>query len=650
MSNKTNITPSNDSKTNINYLGKDYVSILTNLTNLSKTYFPDTNKDFSPNSPATMFMNQVAYIGDVLNFYIDYQFKESFQRLASERKNIILHSDYFGYKPKLSTAATVDLEVFQLIPSIEISGSFYPDWKYALFIKDGLEVSNNDSSVIFKTIEPVDFATSGSQISETNREIEVYSRTTYGKPLFYLLKKTARAISAQTIKRQYNVPSATPFYQIELPDDNVLQVISVKDSDNNIWYEVPYLSQETVLIEEANIEKNNPLYSKWRDSVPYLLKYKKTPRRFITRVTQNNKMILEFGSGTENQVFDEIIYPSIKNKVDYSTGIKDFSVDPSVFVNSATYGEMPSNTTLTVEYLVGGGVESNVNSNELTSISFIEFYNDDAFLSTQEQQLLNSVKTSVTVNNPESAVGGKDIETDEEIRQKSISNFSTQNRVVTRDDFVSRVYSLPPKYGTISKVFVSQDGQLDLETQKNFISKNLFLISNSGVQINNPFAINLYVLSSDFNKKLTKINKALSENLITYLSAYRMLTDGINILDAFIINIGINFEVSIYPSYNKKEVILNCIEVLKAYFDIDKWQISQPIILSDLILLLSNVEGVQTVLNVEILNKNKNDGNYSEYEYDIKSATLNGIIYPSLDPSIFELKFPNKDIVGRYVI
>ena len=250
------------------------------------------------------------------------------------------------------------------------------------------------------------------------------------------------------------------------------------------------------------------------------------------------------------------------------------------------------------------------------------------------QGLLGFVKSSITVANPEAAVGGGAGDSVEEIRMNAMANFSTQQRTVTKEDYLIRTLSLPAKFGRIAKAYITQDDQISpLTTEPN--------------RIPNPLALNLYTLGYNNNKNLTTLNSATKQNLSTYLEQFRMLTDAINVKDAFVINFEVEFEITAFKTYNNQEVILNCITELQDYFNIDKWQVNQPIIISEIMNLLGGTLGVQTVENVELTNKSGESTGYSQYKYDFVSATRKGVIYPSLDPSIFELKFPNADIRGR---
>jgi len=214
----------------------------------------------------------------------------------------------------------------------------------------------------------------------------------------------------------------------------------------------------------------------------------------------------------------------------------------------------------------------------------------------------------------------------EELRQNTLSNFNTQLRNVTANDYLIRALSMPGKYGVVAKAFAQKPKASD-----------------------NEATLDVYTLSLDSNSKLTTASTTLKQNLKTYLNQYRIIGDSISIKDAFVINIGCEFEIITFPNFNNNEVLANCISQLQTYFNTSNWQINQPIILRDIYLLLDNVEGVQTVKDVQILNKRGTNSGYSQYAYDITGATQSGVIYPSLDPSIFEIKYPNEDIKGRVV-
>lgn len=633
----------NNNKKEIRYLNKDFSEFRQNLIDFARTYYPNSYNDFNEASPGMMFIEMASAVGDVLSYYIDDTLKESMLYYAEERQNVIQLAQLYGYTPQPTTPAVTKLDVFQLVPSVGSGDSVAPDYRFALSIKEGLEVtSETNSDIIFRTTSTVDFSFSSS-LDPT--EVTVYERnSSTGEPTYYLLKKQVDAIAGQVKEIDITFGDPQKFSVSHIDETDIIEISEVRDSDNNRWYQVPYLAQDTVFVEVPNTTLNNQELGQFRDSVPYLIKLIRTPRRFTTRLRSDNTLEMHFGSGVSSNP-DEIIIPNPKNVgsgLAESPNTLNQSFDPGNFLKTRTYGLAPGNTTLTVKYVVGGGVGSNVPQGDLITVSRIEFEDDTSNLDASEQSLLQTIKNGVAVTNPIPATGGSGEEPVEQIRQNALSSFAAQNRAVTRNDYIVRALSMPAKYGSVTKVYVAQDGELDLN------SPELMDQNKAGtMEKNNPFAVNMYVLGYDQNKKLTTLNLAVKENLRTYFDQYRILTDGINIIDGFIINIGINFEVTVYPNYNKREVVLRAVENLKDMFEIDKQQFNQPIILGDVELEIANVEGVRSVIKVEL--ENKCGGNYSNNRYNIEEATRDGIVYPSLDPSVFEVKFPNRDIKGRSV-
>ena len=654
---------------NINYVGKDFATLKENLIEYAKTYFPNTYSDFNESSPGMVFIEQAAAIGDILAFYQDTQLKESMLSHATERKNIVALAQSMGYKPKVTSPAVTTMTVYQLLPAIGSGTNNRPDETYCIKIKEGMEISSTtNSNIVFRTTDVVDFGLSGS------REVDVYERDGNGEPTFYLLTKKVKAISAIQKEASFSFGSYEEYPKIELTDENIISIVSVTDSNNNKYYEVPYLAQESIFVEQPNIESNSDLYANSLD-VPYILEVQKVPRRFSVKVNSDNTMDIQFGSG-DTSMNDEILLPNPKNVglgLANSINRLNEGIDPSNFLKTNTFGVVPTNTTITVKYLVGGGVSSNVNTGDLVKINKIDYEED--LISITNQALYESMKQSIAVENLEPAIGGRGSETIEEIRQNALAMFGSQNRAVTRQDYVVRALSMPERYGSVAKVYVSPDGEIDnnspasiLANPKNIsefvgiveglkdkskqdiqkeLVKYLTQKKTSISEVNNPFAINMYILGYDANKNLTNINDAVKQNLKTYLGEYRMLTDAVNIINGFIVNIGVDFEVICYSNYNKNEVLTNCLIQLQEYFNIDNWTFNKPINISEIELILANVEGVMSVPSVKIKNLCGGDGNYSTNKYNIEQATKGKIIYPSLDPSIFEVKYPNKDIKGR---
>jgi len=657
----------------IKYLNKDFGQFRQNLIEYSKTYFPQTYTDFNESSPGMMFIEMASYLGDVLGYYIDDTLKESLMTTAEDKTNIMALSQYLGYKSKVTSPAVVKLAVYQRVGVLNAQTNPEPNTAYLLRIKEGMSVVSN-TGVSFRTTELVDFS------DDNDREVTIYNRDSQGYPANYLIKKYVNAISAELRSVTKTFTSAEQFSKIEIGDNNVIQIYDVRDTSGNKWYEVPYLAQEMVYVDYANTEQYDKDLAQFKDSVPSILKLTKTSRRFTVQVNEDNTTSLVFGGGNST-TSDETLIPNFKNVgLGLNSSIDNLgaSFDPSNFLKTKSYGQAPANTTLTVRYLVGGGVESNVSAGELTTIDSIEYDEDTTIFDAAELSIYNSYKSSIAVENEEPATGGRGSETIDEIRENSLANFGSQNRAVTRNDYQVRALSLPSKYGGIAKVYCAPDGELDNNSPSSILTDpnslqqftelvlslkekegitekeiqnqvNTFLSGkqSDSKEKNNPFAINLYVLGYDSTKKLSTLNQAIKENLKTYLGEYRLLTDGVNLLNGFIINIGVDFEIRVYGGYNKREVLVKCISEIQNYFNIDNWTFNMPINLSELELIIAGVEGVQSVPKCEIVNKCK--GSYSNVSYNIQSATKNKMVYPSLDPSVFEVKYPNKDIKGRVV-
>ena len=612
----------------VKYLNKDFNSYKNQLMEFAQVYFPNSFNDFSEGNPGMMFLEMAAYVGDVLSFYTDTQLRESFLTLAQEKENLYNLAYSMGYKPKVTTAASTDLEIFQLVPRIEINNSFEPDYNYALKIDEN-SVFKSTEGPTFYISNQVDFSYSSS-FSPTN--VSIYQYDSSNQPEYYLLKKFTKAISGERKTQTFTVGAPEQFKTLTLFDSDVISIESVIDSDGNEYYEVPYLAQDTIFEEIENTGANDAELQQYNQQTPYLLKLKRSSRRFVSRFKANNELEIQFGAGTSDKADEEII----PNPDNIGLGIKDGrsslnqAYDPSNFLYTRAYGQVPANTTLTVTYLVGGGLKANVNSNTITQVETLFSTNKPGL----DAPMLKFIKSSVASTNKEAAKGGGAGDSIEDIRLNTMANFSAQQRAVTKEDYLIRTLSLPPKLGRIAKAYIIQDDQASpLLTEPE--------------RIPNPLALNLYTLGYDQNKHLSNLNTATKTNLATYLEQYRMLTDAINIKDAFVINFGLDFEITAFKSYNNQEVLLECIAELKDYFNIDKWQVNQPIIISEVTNIIAAVRGVQTVEMVKLENKNGLSLGYSQYKYDFDGATRKGIIYPSLDPSIFELKYPNTDIKGR---
>ena len=632
----------------VKYLNKDFSSFRSGLIEFAKTYFPNTYNDFNESDPGMMFIEMASYVGDTLSYYMDEQFKESMLSFAEEKKTIYEIAQGYGYKPRQASPASVMLDVFQTVPSDPnnvVDEKRQPNEDYCLTIPAGMQVTSTNGT-IFRTTGDVIFRDSSSLSPRPQDIFEVDDDQNITK---WLLKKQVKAVSGTITTEYINFGAAEKYKRIALANSPVLEIISVTDSDGNNWYEVPFLAQDTVYADFDNNTTNSPDLVNGRNFAPFLLKLVKTSKRFKTYIRPDGKTEMRFGSGVAVGSDEEIIPnpSSVGSSLPGTPSFLDTSFDPANFLNTETYGQCPTNTTLTIKYSYGGGIDDNVASSQIDNIT-LQSPEFDSSLS-----LDTNIKTitlnSTAASNPKPATGGGGSETLESVRVNALAYFQAQSRAVTKDDYITRVYSLPPKYGNIAKVYMIQDEQVAATGQNE---------ADPTFQPN-PLALNMYMLGYDNNKKLVGINQAVKENIKIYLSQYRMMTDAVQLKDAWVCNIGVDFAIYTKRGFNKNEVLMGCVDKLKIYFNTDKWQINQPIILADVVSEILSTEGVATVVKpfesspelISINNKwgTVNSLEYSQNIYDISpnASIYNSVVYPPVDPTIFEVKYPDADIRGR---
>ena len=597
----------------IKYINREFTDFKDQLVQYAKNYFPDTYNDFSPTSPGTMFIEMAAYVGDVLSFYQDTQLQETYLQYAKEPGNLYNLAYMLGYKPKVSTISEVELSVSHRVGK---TSNYNPDYSQALSIDANAIIGASvNGDINFIIDRKIDFGVSSSY---DPTEVRIASLDGDGNPAEYTLTKKVKATSGTVKTVTETIGAAEQFLTITVDDEKIIRVLDITDGDGKVYNEVPFLGQDTIFEEVSNEGTDST-------TVPYLLSATRVPRRFVTRFNSSGQLLIQFGSGITGQL-DTDFLPDPSNVGIGSTdkvSTIDKNYDPNNFLYSSAYGIAPSDTTLTIRYLVGGGVESNVPANTVVNQKTV----------VTQAEADPTVVSSLSFTNLQPATGGRDGDTVEELRENSRRAFAEQGRAVTLQDYSFRALTLPSQFGSIAKAYVTQD---------QLVSRNS---ATDNIIDSNPLALSMYVLAFDGNKKVVNATSNLKENLKTYISQYKMITDAISIKDAFVVNIGINFDIMIRPNYNGRDVLLNCTNELKDFFDIAKWSINQPINLSLIYTLLDRVKGVQTVENIEVVNKQ--GGIYSKYAYDVKGATKRNVVYPSYDPMIFEVKYPNSDIKGR---
>ncbi len=631
----------------INYISKTFTDFRQNLIEFAKSYYPNTYADFNEASPGMLFIEMASYVGDVLSFYIDNAFKENLLAYAEQQENIISMAQFLGYKPKLTSPATTSATLYQLAPATIINGQYVPDPKYLVRVGRGSTfTTNGEVSIQFRLDEDVDF----SDIDELSYTINTFSG---GNPSTFIITKLARVVAAIEKTTTFSFGSPQKFTSVTMPNETIIGIQNVVDSDGNRWYEVDYLAQDVIMEDTDTLTSVNQ--NSAAGTLPSsTLRLRKAPRRFVTRLNRNSNLELVFGSGTDNAAELDVMLDSrqIANS-QYGNNIENVLGNAAInnlnFLNSNAYGIAPANTTLIVTYWVGGGVNTNTPSNTINNIVSLNILNELTEYTSEEVTAFNAAVGTVSINNDLPATGGGERESIDEIRENALAFFNAQSRVVTVEDYAVRAHALPAKYGRIAKAYAVRDEQINRILSVNTPFSNT--INGERTYVDNPVSpnsINLYTLGYDATGNLSELNLDVKTNLAKYLEQFRMLTDDVSILDAFVINIAVQFDISVLRNYNINDVLARSIGAVQEFFNIDKWNINQPIIIADLSYAIGMVEGVQAVREIKIFNKYlfRDGAGYQNYRYDIDEAIVNGIIYPSLDPSIFELRYPQTDIIG----
>lgn len=611
----------------IKYLGKDFQSLKRNLIEYTQAHQSGAIQDYNETSPGMALLELVAYVGDVLSFYQDQQFEELKQVSARQIENVTEFAKSLGYRPAGKRPSRGIETVMVEVPSTTRAGAIVPDDTYTPVLRAGSKLAG-PNGVIFETLSDVHFSASVPTEDTNTYRLLTGSRfdSNTGLPTHFAIRKDVPVIAGETKTDTVYVSSFQPFREIELSEPDVIEIVSVSDSDGNSWNEVDFLVQEHVFDGVVNESSDSSV-------VPYTMKLRTVPRRFIVdRDPLTEKTSLIFGSG-DGLNFDDELVPNVADfalPINGRRSFSSYSIDPQNFLRTRTLGLSPFNTTLTIDYRVGGGPQTNVPAG--TVRSFIQA--DLDFSSTSlSPTIVSDVRDSIECINKTKIEGGASAESITEIKANAGAFHAAQNRAVTREDYIARLFSLPTKFGKISKAFVTKD-------------------------IVNETALNIHLLSSDENGNLTQATDTLVRNAKTYLSRYRMMTEGVNLLQTDIINLRLNFGVVISPKFTRSEVLAKCLQALKDEFidPVDGHQLMQPqepIVLSRLSQVLQNVIGVVSVYDMRVTNV---FGNYDGLDYadnlgnsvrfDVQSNTKNGIIYcPS--NSIFQVKFPNKDISGE---
>lgn len=591
-------------------LNKDFTGFKKSLIKFSQAHMSGVFSDINESSPGMAFLEMVAYVGDVLSFYQDQNFNETKNETSTQIENIVSFAKMKGYKPRGPAASRGLLSVAVEVPAtVNTRGQIVPDDSATPILMKGAQTDGPDGTK-FETLDNVYFSSS-LQRDVTGSRFDSNS----GLPTHFALRKYVEITAGETKTETFTISDYKKFRALELSYSDVIEIISVTDSDGNEWYEVEYLADDLIFDSEENSQVDS-------ENVPYVLKLIAAPRRFISdRNPVTGKTTITFGAG-DGINFDDELVPNLADFAIPLAGRKTFSsytIDPRNFLKTRSLGLSPYNTTLTVKYRVGGGQQTNVPSRSIRNFTNAML----TFPTTNISPIVKgSIEGSLSCLNLEAPTGGGPSETIAEIKLNSDAYFAAQARIVTREDYIARTLSLPAKFGKPEKVYVKRNSQ-------------------------NPLSMDLHLLSIDTNGHLMQASSTLKKNIKTFLKKFRMQTEGINILDSNIINLRCNFGVVVKSKYNRSEVLLNCIDMLRQEFVIENMQIGQPIVLTDLIAKLQAVNGVISVYELYFSNMIGTNDNlqYSDVRFDTKSNVRNNILYCP-DNSIFEVKYPQKDFIG----
>jgi hypothetical protein len=603
----------------ISYLNKDFDSFRAELVRYANTYYSDKITDFTENGLGGLLVDMAAYVGDSLSYYLDHQFNELNIETAIENKNVekLIRNAGVKLTGVAPSFAIVDISI--QIPAEYYNFEYVP--KRASLPKVLSETTfTSRGGIIFTLLNDVDFSerdSDGNLLATTL----IGSLDANGNPASFVLTRQGEVTSAQTIIETHTLNDQfIPFRTISLRQSDVGEILEVKDTDGNVYYEVESLTQDTVFVRSENNTSDATLVQDRIQLLP-------APYRFTSNFNrQTGKTQIQFGSG-RSEVFDDDVIP---DPSEYALPLygdrKVFnrvSIDPNSFLDSRTLGVSPRSTTITIRYRRGGGLDHNVTAGAINSVSNL-FLNYKAAIAASENV---AIRGSVTVSNPNAALGGEDEPTLDELRVVAINQRNSQARVVSKEDLLARVYSLPNRFGRVFRAAVRDNPR-------------------------NPLASLLYIISRDATGRLINSPDTLKENLATYVNQFRLVSDAIDVLDAPVINVGINYTVSIEKNYNYNQVLRQINTEITRYMDIKNFQIDQPINKTDLLNLIVNVEGVLSMLSLEVVSKNSINAtstqSYSDFAYSPRENTDRGLVFPS-PGGIFEVKYPQSDIVGRAI-
>jgi len=598
---------------NRTYLARDFDSFRADLLRYSRTYFGDKIQDFSEASVGGLFLDMAATVADSMSFYMDHQFRELGWSTAIEIDNVSRMLQEAGVKASGASPSSVTVTIFLEVPSKLVNGNYVPDPDALPRILQSTILASS-SGISFATTEDIDFAEID-RLGNLRAAYVVGDVNSSNNPISFILKKDVVCTSGNVVTETFTIGnSPSPFFTLTLNNTDVSTIMSVIDAEGNEYYEVQALSQDTIFRTFPNLSSDSEEVSRSMDVIP-------APRRFVTISTPSTRTTsLQFGGGTALTTEDDAIPDpeTLAIPLYGKTTLSRFSLDPNSLLQTKTLGILPSSTTLSVTYRYGGGLSHNVASKTIRAVQLLRIQFPDASTST----VAANVRASMDVRNDFPARGGDNALTLEQLRSQIPSARSRQDRIVTKEDLVARVYTLPSKLGRVYRAGVRPNP-------------------------NNPLSSQLYVCTKDANGHLTTATDTLKKNLRTYLNEFRLINDAIDILDGRVINFRVRFSIIVNPNANKPLVLQNVINSLVGIMTVNNFQIDQPILISDIQSAIINSASVLSLVDLKIENvaASAQGRTYSVNSMNVGQSTVRGAVYGP-PGSIFELKYPNYDIIG----
>jgi hypothetical protein len=597
-----------------NYLARDFDGFRAQLIEYARIFFPDKIQDFSEASLGGLLVDLGAFVGDTMSFYMDHQFNELDYTRATELINIENHLRNAGVKVRGKSPASTNVNFTITVDgTTQSTGLVVPDTSQLPKVLIGTEFTGGGST--FVTLEDVDFAKTDF-LGQLLGTVEVATVNADGSPATFDITRQIPVAAGSLITENVSISNTfIPFRTVTLANADVSSIIGVFDSDGNDYYEVDDLSQDNVF---KAVSTDRPLDGSFASSN---LEVIPAPYRFTTSTSLTTRLTsLRFGSGDGKSVQDDVLSDPSELALPLvgTTTFKKFAIDPKNLLESNSLGVSPRGTTLTITYLSGGGLNTNVAANTIVTVSSLQ----TIFPSSATAAAVTRIRANATVTNPDPATGGDDALTVEELRAKIPSAINSQNRIVTREDLLARVYTLPAQFGRVFRAGVSPSGDNNLSSD-------------------------LYIICKDSAGKLAPASDTLKLNLRSYLNEFRLVSESIEIKDAKVINFGVDFTIRVRQNANKVVTVTNVINNLKALLRTQNFQVGEPIVESDIIFSILNTPGVQALPTLRFRNffGTVNDVSYSGEVFDLNANLLNGVIVPPRN-SIFEVKFPNTDIIG----